>query len=207
MAETLTPREQLLEDMWRDPASRLHLQNAMAARYPNAAVPGMAERKAAETIATTLSEKTAAVDAKLAELDRRLAYDAATKPLREKGYSDADIEAVEKIMKDEGVGTHTAAASVYEARRTVATPRSVSVDRSMRVPGVGKGGNWAQFFDGIVTDPDGWGRAATEKILGDFAKDESGRLLNPSAAARWESGDYWPKLDGYEPSQKPKTTN
>lgn len=184
--QAIDPRAALLEQAWRNPQARTMLEDAFAIVHPTADIPGRKVRLEREETLKAIDEKERKIDAKLAELDRKEAHGTATRELLGQGYTPEDITAIEKLMVDEGIGTHASAAIVYAARTKVAQPRSYTPS-GIHVPGQGPGA-WADHFAGI-TAGDGrgvgseWARNLTDEILNDF-QNGKGKL--------WDDPGYYP---------------
>ena len=76
-----------------------------------------------------------------------------------------ELPAIEKLMQDELIGTHKAAARLYRAQQVVAAPRGSSL---MEVPGLNGAGG--AEYKGLVENPDKWAREKAHEVISDFQK-------------------------------------
>jgi hypothetical protein len=192
MADELDPRITLLEKAWATPAARPLMEKAFKQAFPNAEIPGLALREAAESVEKKLTEKEQELDAKLQRFEAKRAHDEIVSDLKKQKYTDDDIKAIEKIMTDEGVGLHVNAATIYDARRQVAAPRTPQTEPrgSMSPRAYGRGAH-AAFFNGIMEGEfhhpgEEWARDKVDMILQDFQTDRA------AAEAKWNDPSYWP---------------
>jgi len=196
------PRIKLLEESWKHPAARPLMEKAFKTAFPQAEIPGLALREAAETVEKKLFEREQAIDTKLAEFDRKREHESAVGELKKNGYSADQIKEIEKIMADEGVGLHVNAAVIYDARTKVAAPRSTqSQYNAMSPQRAYTRGQYAPFFAGIMDGPhsnpgEDWARDTVDTIMQDFATDRAG------AEKKWSDDTYWPASQTWQAAQK-----
>lgn len=177
MPETdLDARTRLTEILWNDPEAKADMQKHIARKFPNgpAAMPDYTARvegqktvaEVKQIVAADKAERAAERNAAELEKARRSIIDDPELRIRPD-----EIEAVEKLMLEETIGSHRAAARLHRAQQTVATPRS---DTSMmQIPGVsGAGGD---EYKGLVENPDAWGRSKAHEILNDFRKGQGSK--------------------------------
>lgn len=89
--------------------------------------------------------------------------------------ADDEIPAIEKLMQDELIGTHRAAARLYRAQQQIAAPRDSIESLNLQVPGrLGAGGD---EFKGILDDPHGWAKSRTHEMIADFRSGRGARWL------------------------------
>lgn len=171
---TLAAKTRLAEVLWDSPEARPHMERAMVEKFGDkgkAAIPGYRERESVQSKLDEIDKERAAIRAERDQERAALALERERRSIMD----DPDLRirpdempAVEKIMQDELVGTHRAAARLHRAQQKVAEPRGVSFGAD--IPGLrGAGGD---EFKGIIEDPDGWARARTVEIINDF---QSGR--------------------------------
>jgi hypothetical protein len=145
------------------------IEQAVVKKFPHAkaAIPGITQREEGmKTVAEVRKivdddrkERAAEKDAANLARQRQALRDDPTLRIRED-----EIEPIEQLMLQETIGSHKAAAQLYRAQQTTATPRSES--SAMQIPGVrGAGGD---EYKGLVEDPDAWGRDKAHQILNDF---------------------------------------
>jgi hypothetical protein len=171
MSETaeLDARTRLTEALWNDPETRGMIEDAVVKKFPHAktSVPGRVIREEGEKTAAELrrivaeDKKERAAEKEAAELAkaRQAIRDDPELRIRED-----EIEPVEKLMLEETIGSHRAAARLYRAQQATATPRSEP--SAMQIPGLrGAGGD---EYKGLIEDPDAWGREKAHQILNDF---------------------------------------
>jgi hypothetical protein len=184
MADGETPQQAdaravLLEQVWANPEARPYLEEALAKTYPKAEIPGRQARVVGAEVLKKADQKLAEADKKIADWRAERDLEKAHAALEKDGHTPEDIQAIEKLMVDEGVGSHQNAALIYKSRRVVATPRSVGL--SMAVPG--KGNELKGYFNGILADREQWGAEKRDQILNDFANGRGDKWLDES---------YWP---------------
>lgn len=185
-ARDLTARSKLLDQMWKHPEAKKYLQDAMHTTYPDAEVPGYEARKVRDEViaeaAKIRDETKKAVDDWRAEQS----LGAVHSRLRADGFSSSDITAIEKMMVEEGFGTHAAAAESYRVRQQIAAPRSPSPTK-MHLPGRSQAQAWSKWFNGIGDgDGEDWLHERIDQIRSDFSRDPKG------AEKRWLDENYWP---------------
>lgn len=184
--ETIDPQTLLAKSLFEstDPEVRAAMQDLVAKAHPKARIPERDSRLAAQAELTAIREERAAFKKEMDEARAKSLLETERGKIREShGLSDEAVTAVEKIMTDEYVGSHTAAAELYKAReraaQEVAAPRSLY--STMDVPGLR--GNHGEHFKGvnggpsILQDRDTWARQMAEQIDRDFA-------TNPAMAAK-----------------------
>lgn len=167
----------LAEKLFSDPDARPVMQELIAKKFP-AAVTAMPDYVARQTVRDELAKDR---EEREKERKEREAYrlekarDAERRKVIEAGLvGEAEIEAVEKLMTDELIGSYEVAAREHRRRTMpVASPRSDA--RSMRVPGVnGAGGD---DYKGLVENPEQWARDMTERIMDDFAAGKGAKWM------------------------------
>jgi len=185
-ARDLAARSKLLDQMWKHPKGREYLQEGMHVTFPDAEVPGYETRKVKDEViaeAVKIREDTKKV------VDDWRAEQALTgihARLRADGFNASDIAAIEKMMVEEGFGTHAAAAESYRVRQQIASPRSPSPSK-MHLPGRSQTQQWSKWFNGIGDgDGEDWLHERIDMIRTDFARDPKG------AEKRWLDENYWP---------------
>ena len=194
--ETVDPRAQLLEDVWKVPAARPYLEEALHIAKPTVEIPGRAARVILDSHLKKVEAIEQAAEAKWIERERKTAHEKAQKSLYDQGFTKDDVAKIEKLMEDEGIGLHANAALVYQARTQVAAPRSVAVNGM--TPNAYKRGAWAQWFgpsgdktgDGIMdgdfhTPGKEWLDSRVSQILTDFAAGDG---------KKWLDDNYWPSM-------------
>ena len=171
---------QLASFLYNDPETGPVLRDLIAKKFPKAKaqMPDVLAREAGSQILT--------------EVRTELAKER-TERLRERQERDLDrdrraimedpdlhiapdeIAAVEKLMQDEIIGTHRAAARLYRAQQQLAAPRQSIESAELQVPGrMGAGGD---EFKGILADRDGWSKARTHEMIADFRSGKGSRWL------------------------------
>ena len=162
-------RALLAEALWNDPETRPDLEKIIKKKFPNAPIPSYEVRQEGEkTLAEMRKERAEFV--KLAEAQQQAN---AVATWRREIMDDPDLQirqdeisAVEKLMQDELIGTHKAAARLYRAQQQVGAPR-VEPGAPMEVPGLGGAGG--DEYKGILTDPL-WGRKKAHQVLNEFRR-------------------------------------
>lgn len=173
MADAPDARVQLAEALWSDPETGPTMRELVAKKYPQAKsqMPDLVFREQAQKDRAAWQ----------AELDKERAERLAERRERDlerlrRGVIDdpvlrvqpTELEPIEKLMTEEGIGTHRAAAEVYRARQTAANPpRLGGYAGAMQVPG--HGGAGGDYFKGIIENPDQWAREKSQEIFNDFA--------------------------------------
>jgi len=156
----------LVEELYNDPEGRKYIEDWAKKKYPHASIP-MAELRAEreQILAEVAKHKQELADVLGQEHQRRAWQDSVTAAKRQWDFADTDIPAIEKIMTDEGVASHSAAAELWRARTRVA-PTHSGLGAPMLVPGVnGAGGD---DYKGLMENPDQWARKKAEEVLADF---------------------------------------
>lgn len=189
--QPIDPRIALLDQTWNDPKSRRLLAEAIKIARPDLDIPGLDMAKAAEAFEQKANERDAAFDAKVQKWNAERAHEKAVDGLKSQKYSDADITAIEKIMAEEGVGTHDNAARLYDMRREVGKPRTPTDYSGGMTPRAYQRGQHAAYFNGIMDGPfhnpgEEWGRSKADQILRDFQTNRA------EAEVKWSDQDYWP---------------
>lgn len=190
--EPIDPRITLIEKAWATKEARPLLEKSLKIAFPNAEIPGLAIREAAEAVEAKVTEREKAIDAKLAKFEADRDHERAISDLARQGYKPDDIKAIEEIMVKEGIGLHTNAAIVYDTRRQVAAPRTPSVEPrgSMSPRAYGRGAHAAYFngiMDGEFHNPgEEWARDKVDMILDDFKNNRA------EAEVKWQDPTYWP---------------
>jgi len=164
------PRTRLAETLWNDPDTRPYMESAMVRKFGDkakSAIPLYQEREALYQDRQEWQQEREQIKAereqekaqRALEQERRKVMD--DPQLRVKPD---EIPHIEKLMNDELIGTHGAAARLYRASQHVASPRGF--DFAASVPGLGGAGG--DEFKGLVDNPDKWARDRTMEILNDF---------------------------------------
>ena len=171
MAEQIPDaRTRLAETLWNDPETRPHMEAAMVRKFGDkakAAIPYYQER---EQLARDRYEMQQEREQVRAEREKERA-EAELERERKKVLDDPELRirrdelpAVEKLMQDQLIGTHAAAAKLYRAEQQVATPRGFSF--AAEIPGLGGAGG--DEYKGLVENPEHWARQRTADIINDF---------------------------------------
>lgn len=177
-------RTQLSEALWNDPEARAEMEKHIVRKYPGAVahMPNVALRQEAEKILTKAEETHDKTLAELRARDAREALKAARDEIKSDPLlhiGDDEIEAVEKIMVDDSIGSHRRAAQLYRLQREVASPRGGSF--TMQVPGLaGAGGDqfaWLAPGIGRPMELDRVTREQAETIMNDFAAGRGSKWL------------------------------
>lgn len=190
--EPIDPRITLIEKTWAHPEARKLLQRSIKTAIPQAEIPELTMREAAEAVEKKAAEAQSALEAKFAKFEAEREHDKAISDLTRQGYKADDIKAIEDIMAKEGVGLHSNAATIYDSRRQVAAPRTPSVEPrgSMSPKAYGRGAHAAYFngiMDGDFHNPgEDWARDKVDMILDDFKNNRA------EAEAKWQDPAYWP---------------
>jgi hypothetical protein len=176
---TQDARAVLLESLWGDEEIRPALQDLIAKKHPKTAatMPEVGVRRAIDAARTELQSEREKFrlereqERNVAEVRRRREEIVSGFTARDGSrvkIAPADVEAVEKLMIDEGIGSHRAAAELYAAQTRVAAP-TPSTGRNMEIPGRrGAGGDeYAWLKPGIEGD-----RSALDRV----ARDEAERV-------------------------------
>lgn len=165
------PRSQLAESLWNDPETRPLLEEAVVRKFGDrgkAAIPLYQDR---EQLAQERAEMRAEREQWRAERQQELAGRALDME-RRKILDDPvlrikpdDIPHVEKLMEEQTIGSHRAAAQLYRQQQQIAAPRGTGF--AAEIPGMNGAGG--EHFAGIVQNPDAWARKQAEQIIADFA--------------------------------------
>ena len=128
-ARELEGSERLLKSLSTNPATRETIQRAIKAVNPNVSIPELDSRDAMQKALDEEREERKKLEMKVMEREARDNVRERREQIRKKyNLTDADVEAVEKMMVDdkEVNWTHDAAARVYIASRQSATPTPAS---------------------------------------------------------------------------------
>lgn len=164
------PRSQLAESLWNDPETRPLLEEAVIRKYGERGKQAIPLYQDREALAAERAEMRAEREQWRAERQQELAGRALDLE-RRKILEDPtlrikpdDIPQIEKLMEEQTIGSHRAAAQLYRQQQQVATPRGTGF--AAEIPGMnGAGGD---HFAGIVQNPDAWARKTAEQIIADF---------------------------------------
>lgn len=180
----IDPRAALLERVWQTPGARPYLEEAIATAIPNVEVPGRQARIAVNQVLTKVAEREQVIDKKINDWESKRDRENRHGDLRQQGFNEQDITAIEKLMVDEGIGTHANAALVYKTRTAVATPRVVSGGRLGTPWGRGAGDYFRGILDGDFHTPgQEWMYDKIDMISNDFANGKGDK---------WLDNNYWP---------------
>jgi hypothetical protein len=191
----ITPDEdarlRLIEDLWKNPKARAHVEEAIHISHPEADNPGRAARVTGQAILAEVEKRVKPAIDEIANFRNERAWEAEERPLRDKGYDDAQIAEMKKLMIDEGIGKLTNAEVIYAKRNQVAAPRTVRSLGGMS-PDAYKRGAHAEYFKGIMDGPfsapgQDWLFSKADMILNDFADGP-----DTPRARRWNDPNYWP---------------
>ena len=176
----LDAKTRLAETLWNDPETRPGMEALVAKKFPHAkgAMPAFVVRE--ENARTTAELRKIIDDDKKERMAERATRDLET--VRAQLMADPElhvradeIEPIEKLMVEETIGSHKAAARLYRAQQQVAAPRSEYESSSMQIPGLrGAGGD---EYKGLVEDPDAWARDRSHQILADFRNGRGNQWL------------------------------
>lgn len=160
----------LARALYADPEARLAIEEHAKRLFPTAPTPNLDLKREREAIRAEFAKEREEFRAERLKAEQASAKEQARRALVQNpklGVSEDDLPAIEKLMEDELIGSHAAAAEVYAARRSVAgdnTHRPFSPN--MDVPGVrGAGGD---EFKGILEDRDNWARNKAAEVLAEF---------------------------------------
>jgi hypothetical protein len=159
----------LARALFDDPETGPEMQKLIAKKFPTAksAMPALVAREAVDQGLAEVRKEREEFKKELRAEQHKRELQAARDAIKNDPalrISDEEIAHVEKLMVDETIGSHSAAARLYRSQQQVGVPRSGP--SAMQVPGVkGAGGD---DFKGLVDDPDGWARAKAYDIIGDF---------------------------------------
>src|SRR3990167_2699197 len=167
--ETADDRALLAEALWNDPETRPDLEKIIKKKFPHAPIPTFEARQEGERVLGEVHKERDAFRKEMETERQRGALVTA----RRGSMDDPDLQirpdevpAVEKLMQDEVIGTHKAAARLYRAQQQVGAPR-VEPGGPMEVPGLGGAGG--DEYKGILTDPL-WGRKKAHQVLNEFRR-------------------------------------
>jgi len=186
MPDDIDPQTLLAKSLFesKDPDVRAAMEEAIAKAHPQARIPSRELRIQAQAELQAIKQERGEFQKEMDAQRQRSLLEAERSKIRESyGISDTEIPEVEKLMTEEYIGSHNAAAELYRQRKQkaqeVAAPRSIY--STMDVPGTRAG--HADYFKGvnggpsIITDRDKWSRDVADQIAQDFA-------TNPSVAAK-----------------------
>jgi len=176
----VTPEVKLARTLFDDPETRPLIEEAVAKKFPNAPIPGRKERLEGQRVLDEVRKEREAFKAEVEAERGRTLLESERNRARAKGITDAELPAVEQLMKDRLIGDHETAAEFYRSTQQVAAPRSIY--STMDVPGRGNHGDEFKGVNGgpsILQDRDQWARQMTDQILNDFHANPSG------AAKKW----------------------
>ena len=174
-------RALLMESLWSDPEIRPEMERLIKKKHPQAPIPGYDARVEADKALVAIRKEREAWEQERAtergqkslETARRQIQDDPTLRIR-----DDEIAAVEQLMEDEVIGTHTAAAKLYRASQQVGGGRGSTV---MEIPGLQGGGG--KEFDWLApgikdaTVLQQTTRQRAHEILDDFRKGHGERWM------------------------------
>ncbi|HYV56156.1 MAG TPA: hypothetical protein VE911_01370 [Candidatus Nitrosopolaris sp.] len=163
----------LVEELYNDPEGRKFIEDWAKKKYPTASIPMAELRAEREQILAEVAKHKQELSDVLGQEKSRRAWQASVDVAKGKwDLRDDDIPAVEKIMTDEGVASHDAAAELFRARARVAPSRS-GLGAPMLIPGVnGAGGD---DYKGLMENPDQWARQKAEQVLHEIDRGRGGR--------------------------------
>jgi hypothetical protein len=150
-AKSLEPQANLLKALTSDPATRQAVQRLIKQKFPQTSIPEIDAADAVREEIKTEREKREALERKIMENEARDNVRERRDSIRKKyQLTDADVEAVEKLMVDdkEVNWTHDAAARVYLAQRQSATPTPASFTPPNFTLSEGKDDPWAKAMMG-----------------------------------------------------------
>ena len=163
-------RALLAEALWSDPETRPELEKIIKKKFPHAPIPTFEARQEGERVMTEVRKEREEWRKETAAERARGELVTARREIMEDPdlhIQAGEVAAVEKLMQDELIGTHKAAARLYRAQQQIAAPRP-EPGGSLQVPGVrGAGGN---EFKGIVENPDQWARDKAHEVLAEFRR-------------------------------------
>lgn len=163
-------RALLAEALWSDPETRPELERIIKKKFPHAPIPTFEARQEGERVLTEVRKERDEFKRETAAERERTALAAARREIMEDPelhIQAGEMAAIEKLMQDEYIGTHKAAARLYRAQQQIAAPRAES-GGPMQVPGIrGAGGN---EFKGIIENPDQWARDKAQEVMTEFRR-------------------------------------
>jgi hypothetical protein len=173
----LTPdtiaRVRLAETLWNDPETRPLVEQAIAKKFPGQKhnIPGYQEREEMTKLRAEMAEEREAIRREREAERRDAAFNASRRTIVDDPtlrIREEELPHVEKIMSEESVLNHRAAAEIYRAREAAAAPaRRGGYMGGMQVPG--ENGAGGDYFKGIIANPEAWAREKAGEIINDFA--------------------------------------
>ena len=174
--------------LWNDPETgpemRKLVEKVAPGSLPMAEMRQAAERERAKTLEEVRKEREEWKREREAEMQSR-SREAAHQKLKSQGYSDGDIERIEKLMIERLTADYEVAANYYKTQNQVGTPRSSSLVTEL--PGIqGAGGDY--FVKAAGGGPgigEGEGRSvgrqwALKRAYKDLEDLKAGRPLDPA---------------------------
>lgn len=156
-------RAVLIESLYANAETRAPLLSLIKKAHPQAPIPELDARDAIRAeIDPAMKELRAEREALKNERNQRW-LDQQRDGIKHM-VGEANIPAVEKLMTEEAIGNHRAAAELWQARQQVAAP-SVPMRGPLAVPGLhGAGGD---EYKGILSDPQ-WANKKAYETLNDI---------------------------------------
>jgi len=162
-------RALLAEALWNDPETRPDLEKIIKKKFPHAPIPTFEARQEGERVLGEVHKERDAFRKEMETERQRTGLATARREIMDDPdlqIRPDEIQAVEKLMQDEVIGTHKAAARLYRAQQQVGAPR-VEPGGPLEVPGLGGAGG--DEYKGILTDPL-WGRKKAHQVLNEFRR-------------------------------------
>jgi hypothetical protein len=183
--QQLDARTRLSESLWNDPETRPEMERIVKKKFPNAPIASHDLRVEGERILSEVRKERAA----FADERKAVRQEDHLREARETLLADPElhvrpeeIPAIEKLMQEELIGSHRAAARLYRAQQTVATGRTEPPGGPLSVPGLnGAGGDEFKWLvpalGGDKSVLDSVTRTKAHEIISDFRNGRGDRWL------------------------------
>lgn len=153
--ETLTEADRQLrkiaEGLANDPKTRSAYLRLIKQKFPEEVIPELEVEEKIAAMAKPHIDKVAELEKKLLEREVNDNINRQRAALRDQGYTEDDIKAIEKKMVEEKIPSHDTAAKYYRMERETAAPTPAAVSMVNKIPVAHKdikeaGGikNWAR---------------------------------------------------------------
>jgi hypothetical protein len=141
---------ELARSLANDPKTRRQFLQLVKAKNPNQPIPELDLEAQMHAYAKPAWDKLAELEKKLVEKQAEENVFSKRQALKAKGYSDEDVQSIEKLMIEKQIGSHDTAAEFFRQQNAVAAP-TPSTFSQVQMPVKGKdikeaGGikRWAQ---------------------------------------------------------------
>lgn len=161
----------MYESIINNPATREMALRATKIAHPKLVIAELDNKDAIAAATKPLQEKIDQMQEEKLREDMEKRVEAQRKALRDQGYSQADVDEIEKLMVSDKIATHETAAKYFTAQRQLAEP----------TPGTRQGTSVTYALPGDALNSI---KTAGKKGLGAWARNEAAAAINDIAAGR-----------------------